>query len=341
MNKARFILSKKVAIQQYNKLKQLGTVSFSVKTNPEIAKILEKETDSFFSLHSVEGAVHIENGNRIWFLCQAINDNTLDLLFSKGVNKYVVDNETDLENIINYIERNDKRIQLLLRMKLRENTIFTGRYFVFGMRSDTINRAVKKLKDNQHIEKLGIHFHRKGQNTSEWDLIREISQSLTEDTLKAIQLMNVGGGIPIKYKNSSDHSLEYVLNKIGQFGDWLKQYEIGMMLEPGRFISGPTVKLETEIISMCGRDIIVNASVYNSATDALTIPLKLIVEGETETGDKFTLKGSTPCSLDIFRYDVRLNNPKIGDKIVFLNAGAYNFTTDFCSLPKIETVVVD
>ena len=45
--------------------------------------------------------------------------------------------------------------------------------------------------------------------------------------------------------------------------------------------------------------------------------------------------------MDLFRYRVFLKDPKVGDKIVFLNAGAYNFATDFCGLKKLETVVVD
>jgi ornithine decarboxylase len=52
------------------------------------------------------------------------------------------------------------------------------------------------------------------------------------------------------------------------------------------------------------------------------------------------IKGVTPCSLDLFRYRVYLKNPKVGDEITFLNAGAYNFTTDFCNLEKIENEIL-
>jgi ornithine decarboxylase len=45
--------------------------------------------------------------------------------------------------------------------------------------------------------------------------------------------------------------------------------------------------------------------------------------------------------MDIFRYRTYLDNPKVGDKIVFLNAGAYTYSTDFCNLKKLETVIVD
>jgi ornithine decarboxylase len=45
--------------------------------------------------------------------------------------------------------------------------------------------------------------------------------------------------------------------------------------------------------------------------------------------------------MDIFRYRVYLENPETGDKIVFLNAGAYTYSTDFCNLEKLETIIVD
>jgi len=45
--------------------------------------------------------------------------------------------------------------------------------------------------------------------------------------------------------------------------------------------------------------------------------------------------------MDIFRYKVYLNSPKVGDKIRFLNAGAYNFSSDFCNLKKLKTEIVE
>jgi len=52
------------------------------------------------------------------------------------------------------------------------------------------------------------------------------------------------------------------------------------------------------------------------------------------------IKGKTPCSLDIFRYKVNLPEVKVGDKIIFLNAGAYNFSTNFCRLNELKTEIV-
>ena len=69
-----------------------------------------------------------------------------------------------------------------------------------------------------------------------------------------------------------------------------------------------------------------------------------MVEGEIgkEKGQPFVIKGISPCSMDLFRYRVYLGaEPKVGDELVFLNAGAYNFSTDFCDLDKIETEIVE
>ncbi len=67
----------------------------------------------------------------------------------------------------------------------------------------------------------------------------------------------------------------------------------------------------------------------------------MLVEGETENGEAFLIKGNSPTRDDIFRYRVRLKNPKIGDEIVFLNAGAYNYTTDFFGYKKLETKIIE
>ena len=45
--------------------------------------------------------------------------------------------------------------------------------------------------------------------------------------------------------------------------------------------------------------------------------------------------------MDLFSYRVYLPNVREKQDIVFLNAGAYNFGTDFCELDKVKTEIVD
>ena len=67
----------------------------------------------------------------------------------------------------------------------------------------------------------------------------------------------------------------------------------------------------------------------------------MLVEGELDSdeGEYFLIKGNSPTRDDIFRYKVKLKNPLVGDKIVFLNAGAYNYTTDFFGYKKLKTEI--
>ncbi len=292
-----------------------------------------------FTLHFIRSLGEIKDKKRVWFAAQAWDLEEIKMLFSQGVSNFIVDNENDLNLLLGNLD--GKKINLLLRMRFKEHHIKTGKHFVYGMYSHQINRLIPKLRKNRNIEELGIHFHRITQNISEWMLKYELENSLSEETVNLLDIVNIGGGIPGKYKNFRAEVLKNIFSEIEILKKWLNEKGIKMIIEPGRFICAPAVKLETTIKNIYDNNIVVDCSVYNSDTDAFVSNLRLLVEGELEKGQSYTIKGCVPCAMDIFRYDVKLKNPKIRDKIVFLNAGAYNFSTDFCKLEKLETVIVD
>ncbi|MDA3837336.1 MAG: decarboxylase [Nanoarchaeota archaeon] len=343
--KPKFILSKKVVLEQYEKAESLvDIVSYSSKTNPIVTGILEDNTSSMFSIHSVHELKNIKDKSRIMFLSQGWENEEISYLIGEGVRFFVVDNVQDLETLKKYLNENKvEGITLFLRLKLKENTLRTEKHFVFGFGSDFVNDEILELKDVHGVVGVGVHFHRKTQNMAEWDLKREIENVLDRKTLEGIDYLVMGGGLPSVYANTNVKVFEGIYNKIRSFRDWLNGYGVKVINEPGRFISAPAVKLETNIKAIYEGNIIVDASVYNSDLDAVIVPVKLLVEGELEKGEGevYAVKGITPCSMDLFRYRVYLKEPKVGDKLVFLNAGAYNFTTNFCDLPMIETLIVD
>jgi len=330
---ARFVLDKKKVLEQYEVIKNMcDKVVYSFKTNEEVGGVLEEESDCSFAVHTIENLSKIKDIKRVWFFLQGCND--LDSL--KNIKNFVVDNEADLKFLIDYVEDKNIEINLALRFRLRENTIHTGKYFVFGFKSEMIRKHIQKLKDNNKITKLGIHFHRKTQNVSEWDLKFELEEALGKDILNEISFLNIGGGIPWMYKNYEVDVLPEVFRKIKELRE---EFKGELFIEPGRFIAAPSVKLKTKINSINGRDIIVDCSVFSAAMDTFLINTRLLIENELEKGDVYTIKGNTPDSLDIFRYNVVLKEPKVGDELVFLDAGAYNFHCDFCGLKKLETVI--
>jgi ornithine decarboxylase len=338
---AHFLLSKKKLFAQYEVAKSLAdSVSYSFKTNPIVGNLLEEHTDCQFSLHSTELMNRLSDMSRVWYFAQGFDDAEVGRLIKDGVKRFVVDNPADLEILLGYIKKHKSEIELLLRMRLKEHTVYTGKHFVFGMYANEINDHIKKLAANPNISKLGVHFHRKTQNISEWSLLPELCSSLSEETFSLIDIVNIGGGLPISYKNSHADT-GGIFAKIGELRRFLNDKGITMIIEPGRFLAGPCVKLFSVVKNIYHGNIIIDASVYNSANDTFVANVRLEIEGELESGEAFTVKGCTPCSMDIFRYRVFLTDPKPGQEIVFLNAGAYTYSSDFCDLKPLLTKIVD
>jgi len=349
--KAKFTLSKSKVIEQYKIIESAADiVSYSSKTNPDVTPILEEKVDCLFSVHMSNELKHIKDKARILFLAQGWNSELIYELVRQGIFRFAVDNETDLDVLLKYLETAgpEFKIELMLRVKLKEHTLKTERYFVFGMPSETVSKRVLELKDHSKISCLGIHFHRKTQNMAEWNLTYEVSQMFPEEVLSAIKVMNIGGGFPSMYANTNVDVINSVFKKIEELKTYLHERNVKLMLEPGRFISAPAGRLITEISAIYENNIIVNASIYNSDMDAVIVPVKLLIENELskeefveKRGKPYVVKGSTPCSVDLFRYRVYLDNPQIGDQLVFINAGAYNFASDFCDLEKLETEIIE
>lgn len=353
MSNPRFILYKYRVEEQVKNLEKIGLkVSYSYKTNREVGKILRdlpscQNVD--FSIHSKEEIVDFsKNPEKVWFFTQAEKVQELKEIMKKGIKKFVVDNRVDLERLLKAIKESKEKICLSLRMKFKEHRIGSGKYFVYGMSSKKVNKIISEIKENLFIAKIGVHIHRKSQNTSEWSIREEIEDSLDEDSLDKIEFINFGGGLPIKYRSYTTKVLKYIFQKLEETILWLREKKIESYIEPGRFIAGPAIKLETEIIQKYGNNLIINTTVYNAALDTHLTGTKMLIEEELEenTSEKgcefYLIKGNSPTRDDIFRYKVKLpKNIGIGDKITFINAGAYNYTTDFFGYKKLKTEIKD
>lgn len=343
----RFVLNKKILFEKVKELEDLGLkISYSYKTNRIVGDILQGSFPEMdFSIHAKEEVDMIKDKSKISFFTQAESEEELGVLLGKGVRDFVVDNELDLERILSVISKKSVKITLSLRMKFQEHRVGTGKYFVYGLPSKRVNEIILDLKGNKNISSLGVHIHRKSQNTSEWEIVGELEDSLSKECLEIIDFVNLGGGVPSVYRSSSLRVFEYVFQKLRETRDWLEEKGIVAIIEPGRFLAAACINLEVEIIQKYERNLIVNATIYNCALDTILTGTKMLVEGEVEKDKEgytdYLIKGNSPTRDDIFRYNVRLpDNLDVGDKIVFLNAGAYNYTTDFFGYKKLETVVL-
>ncbi|MAG39393.1 decarboxylase [Candidatus Pacearchaeota archaeon] len=345
MNEAKFILSKSKLLDQVKKLTNLGLkVSYSYKTNRIVGDLLQElspEVD--LSIHAFEEIEEIKDKSKIHFFTQAELEDELKKILELGIRSFVVDNEVDFKRLIKVIEETKIKIDLSLRMKFQEHRVGTGKYFVYGMPAKKVNELILEVSDNEFIGKLGIHLHRKSQNTSEWEIVEELEDSISEEVLGRLDFVNLGGGLPSVYRSSSVDVYDYVFGKLKKAKEWLEERNIETIIEPGRFLAAPCIVLETEVIQKYDNNLVINTTIYNGSSDNIVTGTKMLIEGElNDGGNEFLIKGNSPTRDDIFRYKVRLREDiGVGDKIVFLNAGAYNYTTDFFGYKKLETEVVE
>ncbi|MGM5487741.1 MAG: decarboxylase [Nanobdellota archaeon] len=334
---SRFLISKGTALHQHTKIKEIANhVSYSFKTNPHVGYILRDHTDCSFSIHSLKSLNLLNCPKRIIYFAQGWDYNELQEVYLRGVRDFVIDNPQDLQVLLDF----DNPLNLTLRMRLKEHTVHTGKHFVFGFYSEKVRDLLPKLKAHPHVQKLGIHVHRKSQNISEWSIRSELESIFTDEHLEMIDSINIGGGIPSTYKNFRAEVLDKIFAKVSSLRQWLNDHDIHMIIEPGRYIAAPAVKLEAKILTVYDNNVIIDCSIYNGAMDTFVTNIRLLIEEEGE-GEPYTIKGKTPDSIDIFRYKAYLTDPKPGETLTFLNAGAYTYATDFCGLEPILVEIID
>ena len=80
---AVFLLSKSKVIEQYNTTKKYcDVVSYSYKTNKEVVKILEDETESYFSVHSLKSVQELKYSERMLSTCTSREESGPRLIMS-------------------------------------------------------------------------------------------------------------------------------------------------------------------------------------------------------------------------------------------------------------------
>ncbi len=326
---AKFILDSKKVIEQVNSLKSLGEVWYNLKTNTEVGKILENQTKTKLVATGFNNLKRISDKKRSVVLLQGETKEQIKDMLQLGVNSFIIDNEQDL----NKLQKLTDTANIFLRIKFKEHSVYTGKYFVYGFDWRRAVELVKIIKGN-----VGIHFHRKTQNVGEWSLVDDL-KPIVKELEGLVDCINIGGGLPSTYQNSSPN-IKPIFEKIKKLKDFLSERNMKLILEPGRFIAAPSVKLETNVLLAYNKNLVVDASIFNAYMDSFLFNMRLPVEGETKSGFQYLIKGKSPDSLDIFRYKVFFNKEKKeGDKITFLNAGAYNFHTDFSDLERIKTII--
>lgn len=227
----------------------------------------------------------------------------------------------------------------LLRVQLEWNegqSVLGGNEITpFGIGADDwLSIDVKKLKG---VEILGLHVFQWGnilsaeRLSSIWNKIAEEMSSLAKKIRIDLKVLDLGGGLGIPYKESSEPlSFELIKKSLPQIATKFSFEQIWMEL--GRFAVGECGIYCTQIIDLKtvrGRNIAVtDGGINHIARPALThepFPCTLLRESDKERSS-YTIHGPLCTALDKLGTYELPDDLKIGDWLIFHQAGAYGMT---------------
>ncbi len=164
-------------------------------------------------------------------------------------------------------------------------------------------------------------------------------------TFPTLDTINVGGGIPIEYSEKIIQPKD-IVNTIRKNIDGNFKRVPKIILEPGRYLAGSIALTATSIIGVRElkyvKWLFVDTSVFGAFLELLEFKSSSldypVVTDETEVTEKnivYQIAGLTCDGMDIIKRNATLPKLSRGDKLYFLNTGAYTleYASAFNGIP--------
>ena len=186
--------------------------------------------------------------------------------------------------------------------------------------------------------------------------VADQAEAVAREHGQRFRLLDAGGGLGIPY---ADDEAPLDVTQLGrgiadEIASWVGRVGLGearLLLEPGRFVVGPAGAYLTRVVRTKARGgrtmAITDGGIHHLLRPALVGEAQRVVA----VGDAASRSARTPSSvvgplctgLDMLAAEVSLPEPRTGDVLAVLDAGAYGFTESmplFLSHPVPAEVVV-
>lgn len=284
------------------------------------------------------------------------NNKTLDELnfaIENGIGRIVVDNITELNNIEEIAERQNKVVKVLLRIKPgidahTHDYIRTGQIdskFGFALENGEAMEAAIKATQYKNIELCGFHCHIGSQifSTDPFEGAAHVMIGFMADfrakTGKVLPELNLGGGFGVKYIESDGALpfkcfMERVSTELKAKASELNYPMPKIYIEPGRSIVGPAgITLYTVGAVKTIKDIRTYVSIDGGMTDNPRYALyqssyDIEIANKANENKDFiaTVAGKCCESGDLIQEHASIQTPAVGDIMAVLTTGAYNYS---------------
>ncbi len=270
----------------------------------------------------------------------------IEYAYKNGVDRLVVDSFIEVDKLCKV----SKRFRVYVRIVVPNEGSDWPLSKKFGVDTDTALEILKYSKDKGLIP-YGITFHVGSQcnNYRNWFIAikkaSELWQRASYQGLK-LQMLNMGGGIPVKYSYESlrIEDIGYYIRGLLQKYFPIPPHEL--QIEPGRGIVGDQGLMITRVIGKAKRGnedwLYIDTGVFNGLAEALggiRYPFYAQREGELK---EWTVGGISCDSMDVIAKSVALPELDVGDYLYILSAGAYTtvYGAHFNGFPPPEVMVL-
>jgi len=330
-------------------------VFFAVKASPsaEVLALLRDLGSNFdiASRYELDKVLALDvSPDRVSFGNTIKKAKDIKYFYDKGVRMFVTDSKADLMNIHDQAPGSKIYVRILVESGDTADWPLSRK---FGCHPDMAYNLLVEAKALGLVP-IGISFHVGSQqrDIGQWDEAiaksRYLFTALEEEEGIKLQMINMGGGFPANYLQSTnpmtDYASEITRYLQEDFGDDLPE----IILEPGRSLVADAGILVSEVILISRKNntalqrwVYTDAGKFNGLIETLGESIKYPVmslhpnqsfEDSGRSGEVI-LAGPTCDSMDIMYEKHKYHLPlslNIGDRLYWFSTGAY--TSSYCSV---------
>lgn len=343
-----------ILAENYYKLKNninKSEIYYAVKANSH-RRIVQRlvELGSSFDIASVgELDLVMEFGctpDRISFGNPIKKIKDIAYAYSKGIRLFVADEFVEVEKIAEAAPGS----KVFVRIEASDTDSDWPLTKKFGTNIDKAKDVLRKANE-LGLKPYGVSFHVGSQCYDKYSWkkalleVKDIFDTMRDEGI-VLEFINTGGGMPVKHVRHVP-TIEEICKVINDTVDeYFSDYDnIKVVAEPGRSMVGNTAVLCSEVVLRSHKEknewVYIDVGVFHGLMETIEgFRYELAFPDCKGKEELFTLSGPTCDSVDTIYNDVNLpNDIKIGDKVFFLNAGAYTigYATHFNGIvpPKI------
>lgn len=326
--------------------------------NQDFLSIVKNENINVF-VNSIEHLKEVQKagyeGAEIIFTSSGLSKNTMTEIYKAGA-QINLDSPNQLEQWL--LLYPDVKVGLRCNIGDKVEPYSTRAGFFIGKQS-RLGFTIQELNEiqNKNIIK-GLHLYA-GTDIFDLNYFLECYDVLIEHSSQfpELEYLNFGGGFGVSEDGETNfdiHSYGVKVTELMRKASELHKKDLKLILEPGRIIGGIAGYFVAYVTDVKQRDDVTLVGLNASTTqfsrpllypETANHPALVIRNGEIlpfENTQKTTIYGSSTYSRDLFCKERFLPEIKIGDTIVFGNAGSYSASsyTEFLGFPKAKEIFI-